>query len=61
MLLGLGMACQPLGAMRIDNIDTPYFPTVTSPEGSEGPVVAIDKATFYLTPWKHATRRMGKG
>jgi hypothetical protein len=55
------MACAPLSAMRIDNIDTPYFPKVTFPEGSEKPVVTLHEATSYVLPGGHATYRVNTG
>ena len=60
-ILSMSVACLPLGAMRIDNIDTPYFPKVTFPEGLEKPVVTLHESTSYLLPGNHATHRMDSG
>ncbi len=60
-LMCVWLLCQPLGAMRLDNLDTPYFPKVTFPEGAERPVVALHESTSYLLPGTHATHRMEKG
>jgi hypothetical protein len=58
---GFFLISTPLHAMRIDNLDTPYFPKVTFSEGSEKPVVTLHESTSYLLPGGHATYRMEKG